>query len=133
MAAAIGIAAVGLSACNIAADAQNAVVTGNVSVAGASTDGSAERVGPDTLKLAQDRLAALTVEAKDAAVQRANMDTLIATLQESASCKHEAKSCEKKLTALTSERVRLDSRIDQLPRAITATTARISQLQARSW
>ena len=127
LAAAIGIAAAGLCACSTMADAQNAVVVDNVSVAGSSADTPA---GPDSLKLAQDRLAALTIEAKDVTIARTNVDALITTLQESTSCKHEAKSCEKKLTILTGERARLETRIDQLPRAITATTARITQLQA---
>lgn len=130
LAAAIGIAAAGLCACSTMADAQNAVVVDNVSVAGSSADAADTPAGPDSLKLAQDRLAALTIEAKDVTIARTNVDALITTLQESTSCKHEAKSCEKKLTILTGERARLETRIDQLPRAITATTARITQLQA---
>lgn len=130
--AAIGVAVVGLSACSTMADAQNAVVLDRVSVAGTAANTPATPVGPDSLTLAQERLTALSAEARDAQTQRASVNALISTLRESANCKSEAKSCEKKLTMLTGERARLDSRIDQLPRAITATTARIAQLQAQA-
>lgn len=128
--ATVGVTGVALSACVSTADAQNAVVSEPSPVAATSTPPSTN--GPDSLAIAKQRLDALTAEQRDVAVQRSSVQDLITTLTESSSCKRESKSCEKKLAMLVGERARLEARIEQLPRAITATSARVSQLQAQS-
>ncbi len=126
----IAFSAIGLSGCGTAADAQNAVVMGNIQVA-TSTSSGATRTGPDSLAIAVQRLAALTRENAAATSERTRVGSLATTLQKSSSCKRESKSCEKKLALLTGERVRLDVRIGALPRAIAVVQARVSYLRSR--
>lgn len=129
---AVGISLAGLSACSNTADAQNAVVAEQLPVAATSPDVTPVPDGPDSLAIAQQRLDALTAEQRSATTERTNVESLIASLKASSSCKRETKSCEKKLSMLVGELARLDLRIEQLPRAITATSARVAQLQAQS-
>ncbi len=128
--AAIAFSAIGLSGCGTAVDAQNAVAMGNIQVA-TSTSSGATRTGPDSLAIAAQRLDALTRENANTASERTRVGSLVTTLQKSISCKRESNSCEKKLALLAGERVRLDARIEQLPRAVAVVQARVSYLQSR--